>query len=319
MPSSTLSTFCDPDEFESALLDQVDVDLLVTGQGKFRCRLTQVALNRLYLAVGDEEISRIAFLSMRPNLVLVWWTIDRHSSQIWCGVPTPASQIMTLGPGDRAHARTEGACRWAGVCMPAAVLSFFSQALTGNPFTVPEGANSWSSGHTALRTLRSLHAAAIKTLERRPSEVLTANAIHGLEQQLIHALVECLPEHPTGASSNATRKRSSSMMASFEHACASYVDRMPTLVEICTALDVPERTLRTSCKQYLGMGPMNYIRLRRMNLVRRALRTTHPAGLSVSEVASRYGFVDMRRFAARYRKLFGEFPSTTLRRSAGMA
>lgn len=41
--------------------------------------------------------------------------------------------------------------------------------------------------------------------------------------------------------------------------------------EICAALEIPSRTLRTCCKAHLGMGPLRYLRLRRMQLVRRAL------------------------------------------------
>ena len=40
------------------------------------------------------------------------------------------------------------------------------------------------------------------------------------------------------------------------------------LTEICVALGVAERTLRASCEEHLGMGPIRYLTLRRMHLVR---------------------------------------------------
>jgi AraC-like DNA-binding protein len=52
-----------------------------------------------------------------------------------------------------------------------------------------------------------------------------------------------------------------------------------------------------------------------MQLVHRALRNLNPDTASVSAVARRYGFRGLGRFAANYRVLFGEPPSTTLRRS----
>lgn len=60
------------------------------------------------------------------------------------------------------------------------------------------------------------------------------------------------------------------------------------------------------------MGPKHYLLLRRMQMVRRALRATTPAGTTVTDVAMRYGFWELGRFAAAYRAFFGELPSVTL-------
>jgi transcriptional regulator GlxA family with amidase domain len=61
------------------------------------------------------------------------------------------------------------------------------------------------------------------------------------------------------------------------------------------------------------MGPARYIRLRRLNLVRAALRRADPETTSVAVLAGRYGFSEPGRFATRYRGFFGEPPSATLR------
>ena len=314
MPSSSTSTFSEPDEFEAALRRQTDVDLLVTEQEHFRSRLTQVGLRRLHLTVADETAPRIAFVSMRPDLVMVWWAIGRPGSQIWCGTPSLAGELMRLGPGDRAHARTQGASHWAGLWISATDLDRYSQTLTGVPIRALIGASSWLPGRAALQTLRQLHAAAITIFERRPGQVLDASAVHGLEQQLIHALVDCLSDGVPGALSRGIAKRHCNLMARFEDACVICEHRMPTITELCAALRVPERSLRTACTQHLGMGPMSYLRLRRLKSVRRALRSASPANSSVTELARRYGFTELGRFAARYRELFGELPSATLQR-----
>jgi transcriptional regulator GlxA family with amidase domain len=84
--------------------------------------------------------------------------------------------------------------------------------------------------------------------------------------------------------------------------------------EICKAIRVASRTLRMCCQEHLGMGPKRYLLLRRMHLARRALRQAASDARSVTDIATRFGFWQLGRFAVEYQSLFGESPSATLRR-----
>jgi transcriptional regulator GlxA family with amidase domain len=87
--------------------------------------------------------------------------------------------------------------------------------------------------------------------------------------------------------------------------------------EICKAIRVSDRTLRMCCQEHLGMGPKRYLLLRRMRLAQRALRQAAPDAASVTNIATRFGFWQLGRFAVEYQSLFGESPSATLRRQPG--
>ena len=86
------------------------------------------------------------------------------------------------------------------------------------------------------------------------------------------------------------------------------------LTEICAAIGVAERTLRAACEEHLGMGPIRYLSLRRMHLVRRALLHADPSTTTVTRVATDFGFWELGRFSVAYRVLFAESPSESLRR-----
>jgi AraC-like DNA-binding protein len=64
------------------------------------------------------------------------------------------------------------------------------------------------------------------------------------------------------------------------------------------------------------MGAKHFLLLRRMHMVRRALRESTPSETTVTQIATRYGFWQFGRFAVEYKTLFGQAPSATLARPA---
>jgi transcriptional regulator GlxA family with amidase domain len=86
-----------------------------------------------------------------------------------------------------------------------------------------------------------------------------------------------------------------------------------TVPDLAAAAGVSERTLRDAFQAYFGMGPVQYLRVRTLNLARRALQSSDPALTTVTDVATQFGVWELGRFAHRYKLLFGELPSDTLR------
>jgi len=99
-----------------------------------------------------------------------------------------------------------------------------------------------------------------------------------------------------------------SVITRFEAFLASHPNQPLYLVEICVAIGVAERTLRAACVAHFGMGPIRYLTLRRMQLVRQALRHADPRTTNVTRIAIAYGFLELGRFSVGYRTLFGESP-----------
>lgn len=89
-------------------------------------------------------------------------------------------------------------------------------------------------------------------------------------------------------------------------------DVLPTIVDICLALGVSERTLQYAFRDYVGMSPVAYLRVCRLNRVRAELASADTASTTVTQVAMRFGFLHLGRFAGDYRRLFGVAPSETL-------
>jgi AraC-like DNA-binding protein len=314
MPGSAASVFREPEDFETALRAEGRLALRVTGRGRFGARLTRVALRCLRLWTAEEDLSRIAFIAVPADMVLISLPLGTGTGQVYGGIGMQAGEIMTLGPDQQVHARTDGPCRWGAIWVPVKEMVLYGGALTGAPFAIPPLIQRWGPPRAAGKDLHRLHATATRMAETHPQALVDVEAAHGLEQQLIHAVVECLSARPRDEKRPATARRHQDMMVGFERLLQAHPARDVPISEICAALGVSDRLLRSVCAEHLGMSPAGYDRLCRMSLVRRALRHAGPRAASISGIAQCHGFRDAGRFAINYRTAFGELPSATLRR-----
>jgi AraC-like DNA-binding protein len=126
-------------------------------------------------------------------------------------------------------------------------------------------------------------------------------------------MVRCLTDGaPRGMTAGG--RRHDAIVARFEEFLEANPDTPLYLTEICAAIGVAERTLRAACEEHLGMGPIRYLSLRRMHMVRRALLHADASTATVTRLATDHGFWELGRFSVAYKTLFGESPSESLRR-----
>lgn len=82
---------------------------------------------------------------------------------------------------------------------------------------------------------------------------------------------------------------------------------------ICRELHVSRRTLHRAFNEALGIGPIAFLRHRRLCSAHTALRAQKDVR-SIADIALHFGFQNLGRFAGYYHKLFGEYPSDTRQR-----
>lgn len=85
------------------------------------------------------------------------------------------------------------------------------------------------------------------------------------------------------------------------------------VIDLCRATRVSRRSLQTSFMEVVGVTPVEYLRLMRLDAARRMLFETAPTG-RIQDVLAELGIWHASHFSAEYRALFGELPSETLRR-----
>ncbi|GIE94702.1 AraC family transcriptional regulator [Paractinoplanes rishiriensis] len=86
-----------------------------------------------------------------------------------------------------------------------------------------------------------------------------------------------------------------------------------TAGELAGIAGVGVRVLQEAFRQHVGMPPLAYLRRLRLDGVHAELSRSDPWQVNVSDVAYRWGFTHLGRFAGAYRQRFGVPPSQTLR------
>jgi len=88
-----------------------------------------------------------------------------------------------------------------------------------------------------------------------------------------------------------------------------------TIPELCGLIGKSRRTLEYAFQESIGVSPARLLYYGRLRGVHWDLIAGRPEGITVTRVATRWGFFELGRFAGAYRQYFHELPSETLRRS----
>jgi len=87
------------------------------------------------------------------------------------------------------------------------------------------------------------------------------------------------------------------------------------IADLCRVASVNGPTLRRAFRTGRGISPCRHLRAYRLTQARHALLSADVERGAVTQIAMRFGFLELGRFAVDYRSIFGECPSATLRRS----
>jgi AraC-like DNA-binding protein len=308
MPGSGTHTFLEPDHYE-AHLRRAQIELTITCGAGFNARLTCAELHHLRLLRCAEAFPRISYVSFPSQLACISLPANSDPLPKWRGAEMQAGDIVLHSLGDRLHQTTQGRSIWSLIMLDPAELDHYSRTLFEKPFSLPpEGRVLRPSKRDAAR-LRRLHAQACRLAETKPKLLAHPEVARAIDEDLIHALVTCL----TGArvrDVETGKRRHARIMVRFEEVLREHLDRPLHLPELCELIGVTDRTLRSCCAQFLGIRPSRYVLLRRLKQVRTRLRGADPNMVNISELARRYGFTQLGRFAGAYCAVFGESPST---------
>lgn len=152
------------------------------------------------------------------------------------------------------------------------------------------------SDAAAFAALRDYVAASIRS--REPSSA----ALLRLIQCLVHTAASSAVDH---------QRKDVSFVRRVERFMWENLEEPLTLQRICENTDCRMRSLIYSFNEWFGLGPIKYLKMLRLNAVRRRLEETRGSA-RIFDVAADYGFWHMGHFSTDYKRMFGMTASETV-------
>ena len=245
----------------------------------------------------------------RPRSYVAFTAVLADTGANWCGLALSPGSLLEI---DRDwELTTRGPFDSFSFAVDRASLERVEAQLAGGADrAAPRGNRALQSPAVARRVRRHVS-------DALASDALLPEARRALEADLLHlaarlrsfgARAEARPESPS-------RRRAA--VRKVEEYLDLHDSHSASLAELCAIAGASERTLEYAFREQVGSTPGRYLRLRRLNGVRRDLLHVEAPAERVTDVAMRWGFWELGRFASEYRALFGECPSETLARAKG--
>ena len=300
----------DPIEFQEATAPW-DTTLQQMTPGAFHSQTEYVQVNDIVfyrehwnqrmIATGTTPEGYFVFggsLSSPSEEDVVWCGDKVHREQLAFG--RPSSEMEIIFPHETNH---------IGLLIPLHTMRhYFGEELL---------AHALMTTHHHLKCNQHYNSDLITLLDRMVSKymanpALLANAqeCNAAELQLIDSLAESFDVfHKKSHRATPSHRRQT-----FHRAInISKNIRAPiTVPELATKSGMSQRSLELAFHESLGISPRLYLLRLRLNSVYSELHASDAGSGKVTEVAMRWGFTELGRFAGYYKHLFGESPSVTL-------
>jgi AraC family ethanolamine operon transcriptional activator len=226
------------------------------------------------------------------------------------GLEVTGDRIDVFGPGCEIHAVTGRqnaliACSISGDTLEQLIDSPVAEALA-------EHATGHGVARSIPQTTRKLRHWWMKVLDLAAEEQIPAEAHRRLlDETLVHIEQALSAERKNHGAKARPRYRIARRARDY------MLERQtspPPITEICAFVNTTERTLHYAFGEVYGVSPKRFLKAQRLFAAHQALKFA-AQGTRVSEIALGLGFWDLGYFARDYEAMFGELPSTTLRKT----
>jgi AraC-like DNA-binding protein len=289
-------------------------NFLLTSASQAPWSVDHCKLGSIVLQFGLEGGSKILYGISCPDALSFIFQDEKIADRlIFDGQILQPHDFVVLPPRSEFTFASCGIHRWMSISMPVGLFETFVIRTGRSDLTWLEKEKCViSSPKQFLNCLTAATASTAALVRKEQAPTLRGLGIDRLLNALIGAIAGsdnemCLPTEKSRLSSDTVAK-------ALKYARGQKWGGLQ-VADLAFAADVTSRTLLRTFRQQLGVGPASYLKLRQLNMVRRALRGKCEPSSKVTNIMSEHGVTEFGRFASEYKALFGERPSETVTRS----
>lgn len=315
-PVIPLFEFQDADEFAPAI-QGADVELIQTSANLTGGRVTEIHFGSVVLQYCRIAFGCLARASLHENPVSLMVPFTIQGPAVCNGHSMSHESFLVHGNRADYYSKTPTGFEW--VLLPFktdAILHTIAALTQQEPPELRENCLSIRPPRAVMTAVHRLLLTAVETAQRNPHILTSEKALRSLERSIQTVVALALSYHRPDESPHhqGTTRSHSFVLRLVEAYLEAHISEPVYLAELCAATGASERTLQQVFRQSYGVSPLQYLKLRRLNLARQCLRDGISEQTRITDVALDCGFWELGRFAVDYKALFGESPSHTLQR-----
>ncbi len=311
---------CSLDSFEGLqqAIQGSKVEVMQLGRGKFRGLLSRVGIGDFSLSVASFSVgvrTRRAPTDDKLVVGMLLYSEDRVTH--WSFDVRPAD-VTVIPPSTEHDGIFRGASTYAAIRLDLAeVTSLFSgEARLSDPAAWLDRNHYRADPSISVIATRRLPW--IVSHLTRHQDTLSDAVVDFWKRSIMDAVTGTIM-HSLPADTRVPLPSAMRLVGNVDEYLDAAGLRPVHISEICTHLNITRRTLHRAFFDALGMGPITFLRCKRLCAIHSVLRDSDPATTTVARVAMQHGFIELGRFAHYYQSLFGEYPSVTLGSRGGRA
>ncbi len=272
------------------------------------------------LRLSDQYCSREMSVSgiPPPDHVALALTVNRGKKGVFQGCEFGIHDVGLMAADSETLFRSPEKLRMMVVTIP---VSRFSSALCaaayGKEFCHLIAETPVISLHnSAFVSLARAIRRALDIAQSAPQSAMLAVCLREIEESVVSTLSLTLTDCARPAQGARARRNRLRYLERARAYIEAHPDSPLGMETLATVTGASIRSLETAFREILGVTPVQYIRVSRLNVAKNRLLHADCTETSVTATAQALGFSHMSRFAQDYRALFHQLPSDTLAVSA---
>lgn len=286
---------------------QWDQEYLKLGKQPFNGRLFVIHSARVQTGIISWNPGILIRGSTPPRSFTFALVLSREGRTSFQGAELEEGCIVVLKPGMEFEFSAVGKCKILVVGVEQELLQGQVRARWGHDRLMADGRDRLSVQNSLRQgSFGTIWETMLAEVGRQREHFANPDFARGFEHTIVDRLLgdaRVVPSPTSGPRRYEIARKAKEYL--FEHIADSI-----SIGELCEAVNANERSLLLGFREVFGISPKLYLKSLRLNRVRQDLRRA-PEETRVTDIAFRWGFTHLSRFAADYRQMFGEYPHET--------